>query len=217
MSNAMDIARKLIDGGITHSHILQDMGECGQNNPHHYGSVWEHTLDVIHVIDSMEENGTNLHPYMYVAGLLHDCGKPYIKAINPKTGFDTFYGHEKLSAALAEYIIKTDDDFKYMSHDDIEFVCKLIKHHDLAMHMTITGEGDKYNLPVTSQNVQKRIDEFKLTKYELINLLYLCEADIMAQSKVAKIGNLTTTRKDKLAVVNAIRRVMEDNDLQYCE
>ena len=205
MSNAMAIVENLIDEGITFSQVITAMMECGQNNPHHYGSVWEHSLDVsLYFPDKTR--------ILQIIGLLHDCAKPFVKVTS--NGRDHFYGHEEASAKLTKYLIETDADLTDYEND-VEFICKMIRHHNLGMIMTV--KGDDHLIKVNAENLQTIINDYKLNEYELKTLLLICEADIMAQARVAVTDNGEVTRNDKLEILNAIHKVMQENDLQYCE
>ncbi len=63
------------------------------------------------------------------ATLLHDVGKPASRAINPKTGQTTFYGHEKIGAALSQQILER----LKLSGDEVKYVSALVKAHMLPL------------------------------------------------------------------------------------
>ncbi|MCQ2481469.1 MAG: CCA tRNA nucleotidyltransferase [Clostridia bacterium] len=69
---------------------------CKQNNPYHIYDVWEHTSVTV-------ENATP-DPEIRLAMLLHDIGKPVCKTTD-ENGTDHFYGHEKVSAEIAEQVL----------------------------------------------------------------------------------------------------------------
>lgn len=72
-----------------HSHVEYD-----QHNPHHSMSLGDHCISV----------GYKLHeiPVMFYAGLLHDCGKPFVKEFKKRNGDDTsiahYYDHQNVGA-----------------------------------------------------------------------------------------------------------------------
>lgn len=74
-----------------------DSVNTAQNNPHHIYDVKGHTLAVV---KAAEEMGCDED--VILAAYLHDVGKSAVKAINPKTGFDAFFGHPKKSIEVAE-------------------------------------------------------------------------------------------------------------------
>lgn len=177
--------------------IFKEMAACSQNNPHHYATVLIHTIDAVKYIKSTEPDNFTL----LIAALLHDCGKPSVKAINPKTGFDCFYNHEKKSAEIAKEILEKE---RYHRHI-ISHICKVIEHHDLSMHMTTNpASANKYCLLVTQANIQKRIDDWQISYKEYQDIIKLCTADVMAQSEIADMGFCKTTRQEKLEVISAI-------------
>ena len=177
--------------------IFKEMATCSQNNPHHYGHVLRHTIDAIQFIKSAEPGNFEL----IIAALLHDCGKPSVKAVNPKTGFDCFYNHETKSAELAKSILEKEGYHRHI----IRHICNVVKHHDLSMHMTTNpASANKYCLLVTPENIQKRIDDWQISYEEFQDILKLCTADVMAQSEIADMGFCKTTRQEKLEVISAI-------------
>lgn len=169
--------------------IIKAMRECTQNSPHHYGTVLEHTLDAMkYVKENFDES-----IILMIATLLHDCGKPYVKAVDKKTGFDCFYCHEGRSAFIAEEILRK----KGFPQKIIKRVYNVIKHHDLSMNMTLDKEREnKFCLFVNKENIQKRIDEWKISKEEFDDIIKLCRADIMAQTE--------NTREEKKKVLDEI-------------
>lgn len=68
-----------------------------QNNPHHIYDVKGHTLAVVKAAEDM-----GCDEDVILAAYLHDVGKSAVKAPNPKTGFDAFFGHPKKSIEVAE-------------------------------------------------------------------------------------------------------------------
>lgn len=169
--------------------IIKAMRECTQNSPHHYGTVLEHTLNAMKYV---KEN-FNEDIILMIETLFHDCGKPYVKAVNKKTGFDCFYCHESRSAFIAEEILRK----RGFPQKIIKRVYNVIKHHDLSMNMTLDKEREnKFCLFVSKENIQKRIDEWKISEEEFDDITKLCRADIMAQTE--------NTRKEKERVLDEI-------------
>ena len=102
--------------------ILAAMGheDINQNNPHHFGSLGEHTDAVV---GALPETSTNK---LRAAALLHDIGKIETKSINPKTGNDQFIGHATKSVAMIdEYNLLSG-----FSDDEAEYIKELVRLHD---------------------------------------------------------------------------------------
>ncbi len=76
---------------------LRPMKGCGQENPYHCFDVWEHTLRVVDNVPNEKE--------LRWAALLHDCGKPAVKAFGPD-GVAHFYRHEPASEKLAAQVLE---------------------------------------------------------------------------------------------------------------
>lgn len=111
--------RLLYELGLT-KHVLPEfdaMMQCEQNSKHHMYSVGEHT------IISME----NVPPKRVIrlAMLLHDTGKPETKTIG-KDGYNHFYGHQKISADIANKVLRR----LKMDNDTRNKVVRLVRYHD---------------------------------------------------------------------------------------
>lgn len=75
--------------------ILPMIG-CNQQNPHHKYDVWEHT---IHAVGNVPAE-----PFLRLAMLLHDIGKPACKTID-ENGIGHFYGHPAKSVEIARNML----------------------------------------------------------------------------------------------------------------
>lgn len=111
--------------GITAA-ILPEFDRCmetAQNNPHHKYSVGEHTIVSI----------GNARPdrILRYTMLMHDMGKPSCKTTDEQ-GIDHFYGHQEVSAQMANDILrrlKSDNETR-------RSVSKLVRYHDLTCGLT---------------------------------------------------------------------------------
>ena len=121
--------------GIT-AVILPEFDRCmetAQNNPHHKYSVGEHTIVSIR----------NARPdrILRYAMLMHDFGKPSCKTTDDQ-GIDHFYGHQEVSARMANDILrrlKSDNDTR-------KSVAKLVRYHDLTCGLTAKSVRKAINL-----------------------------------------------------------------------
>lgn len=87
------ISLKLMD------YVIPELIECAgfeQKNPNHNKDVFNHIMEVL---DNIEKD-----PYLRLAALLHDIGKPRCFTVD-ETGKGHFYGHHKKSAEMAESIL----------------------------------------------------------------------------------------------------------------
>lgn len=91
-----------------------------QHNFHHIYTVWEHTAAVVEAIPPV--------PYLRLAALLHDCGKPGTFFMGDD-GVGHFYGHHKLSTAMAEKIL----DRLKADKDTVNRVTALVRRHDTPL------------------------------------------------------------------------------------
>ena len=90
---------------------------CKQHNPHHFGTVWEHTLAAL-------ENSKPELP-VRLAVLLHDIGKPGCFSLD-ESGIGHFYGHAAESSRMADEIcrrLRMDNAIRTR-------VTTLIRYHD---------------------------------------------------------------------------------------
>jgi tRNA nucleotidyltransferase (CCA-adding enzyme) len=89
---------------------------CDQNHYHAF-DVWTHTMRCVDACrtDSM----------LRLALLLHDVGKPEVRAISDKTSDFTFYGHEVISARIADRICER----LRLSTDQRRVVVDVVRHH----------------------------------------------------------------------------------------
>ena len=104
---------------ITAPELAQTQG-CAQNRYHRF-DVWEHTL---RTLDRIPPNSLVLR----LAALLHDIGKPSVRAVHPQTGDNTFYGHEIIGANMADALMRR----LRFSNDLRDQVTALVRHHIVA-------------------------------------------------------------------------------------
>ena len=99
---------------------FDEMMLCEQNNPNHCYSVGEHTIHSLMEIAPEKE--------LRLAMLFHDIAKPRLKKTD-KEGIDHFHGHPKLSAEMADEILKR---LKFDNHT-IDVVSRLCACHDMRI------------------------------------------------------------------------------------
>lgn len=148
--------------------------ETGQNNPHHYYSVGEHTLHGMMQIKDESEKLKDLR----LAMLFHDLGKAQTKTVDAD-GIDHFHGHAAVSAEMAKTILRR---LKF-DNDTIKIVNKLVYYHDYKII-----EEPKY--------VRRAINRIGEDIFPL--LLEVKQADFMAQSdyqREQKAESLSKVRK----------------------
>jgi putative nucleotidyltransferase with HDIG domain len=90
----IDLTEKQIK--LVHDELVKG-GE--QNHPFHEYNVYGHTIAVTNAaIGYKQLNNIDVVKCAY----LHDVGKARTKAINPKTGYDSFYNHARESLVFCE-------------------------------------------------------------------------------------------------------------------
>jgi tRNA nucleotidyltransferase (CCA-adding enzyme) len=140
-------------------HIIPEFESCyntRQNNPYHVYNVADH---IMHTVESVS-NTAILRWTM----LLHDIGKPSRLTTDDK-GVDHFYGHQEVSAELAEVILNR---LKF-DRESIRKITRLISFHDIDIFDT-------------DKSVRKVIS--KVGEDLFLELLEVQRADAMAQNKI---------------------------------
>lgn len=140
--------------GIVIRHVIPELDTCygvAQNNKYHHEDVFSHIISTLY-------NAQNSHEfpdawsdqYVRMALLLHDIGKPSSKTTD-ENGYDHFYGHAKVSAEMAEKILRR---LRY-SNKFIDTVVELILNHDVEFvptkpcarrHLNRLGEEQLHRL-----------------------------------------------------------------------
>ena len=106
--------------------------EISHNNPHHTLSIGEHLLVAYDYMKYKTDDER-----LIVSALLHDCGKPDVKAFIDSKGEECdiahYYNHESVSAYKALFYLR--NMYPEWSDKDILYVSLLINlhmHHHLA-------------------------------------------------------------------------------------
>ncbi len=143
---------------------LIPMFDFPQRNPYHCYDVWEHTIQAVQNIPAK--------PVLRLAGLFHDCGKPATHSVDYDLNglpIDHFYGHETMSAKLAEKALlrlKADNRTKDM-------VVYLVKHH---------GDTILSNKKSVKRKLAKISYEFDDVRSAFDMLIMVKRADVSAQA-----------------------------------
>ena len=167
------LLRTAYEAGIT-AMFLPEFAQCmetRQNNPHHCYTVGEHILKSMELI----RNDRILRLTM----LLHDVGKPACLTTDEQ-GIDHFYGHQEVSASMAQAILKR---LKY-DNDTIRKVVKLVRCHDMQIRLTAPA-------------VRKAVVKIGEDLFPLF--LEVKQADLLAQS--------TYQREDKQEILDEVKRL----------
>ena len=184
--------------GIT-AVILPEFDRCmetAQNNPHHKYSVGEHTIVSI----------GNARPdrILRYTMLMHDMGKPSCKTTDEQ-GIDHFYGHQEVSAQMANDILrrlKSDNETR-------RSVSRLVRYHDLTCGLTgksvrkaisLIGE-DLFPLYLEVKDADTRAQsdfrfQEKMDYLEEVRLLY---RKILEEGDCLSLKDLAVNGKDLIA------------------
>lgn len=182
-SSPTSAIRMLIETNLV-VHILPELKYtlCMSQNEYHSKDVYNHILDVVD-----HSKPTALHR---LAALLHDIGKVNTRTIDEE-GVVHFYGHEKLSAIIAERVMK---ELKF-STSDIDLVVSAVREHML------------FNKGCSTKTLRKK--RMELGEEKWMFTLDLCEADRLSHvdsdiTAIKEARTLTALEKpivkDKLPV-----------------
>lgn len=99
---------------------IQNMIGFDHKHPHHHLDVWEHTLEVICNLNTLDLE-------LNIAALLHDIGKPYCYQ---EGDVRHFHGHPEVSEKITrQVLLKIGFDLSF-----IERVSYLVKTHDTPIN-----------------------------------------------------------------------------------
>ena len=125
-----------------------------QNNHHHSLSIDRHCYKVYKVIKEQSKDISLLW-----SALLHDIGKDFCRSTNVDTLYDSFYGHELVSAQIAFSILNNLN----IETDQILEIADIIQNH-----MRVLNCGEK-----GLERLKKRVGDDRFNK-----IMFLHEADI---------------------------------------
>lgn len=116
------LAMKLLRNTGAMHYVIPEMEQTYDmsQNHYHFGTVWEHTMSVLHKMES-----SDLH--LRMSALLHDIGKVRTRVVS-EDGKIHFIGHDTASAEMVEGILRY---LKYPT-DFIRNVQFLVKYHMCA-------------------------------------------------------------------------------------
>lgn len=153
---------------------LAPMVGCAQQHPYHRYAVWEHSVRALGQIPA--------DPVLRWAMLLHDSGKPACKTVD-ENGVGHFYGHPKVSRAIAEQIARR----LRFAGGQAARILLLVEQHDRPL-----GDSDKL--------VRRRLAQIGEARFR--DLLAVKKADAVGQETHPEdIGLLLETERRLAAVL----------------
>jgi putative nucleotidyltransferase with HDIG domain len=118
---------------LNYPDIHSDLLQCNHNydkqdlNPYHLESdCWSHTMMVCKISELYDYDRV-----VQIAALLHDIGKPFSRKINPKNNHVQFFGHEELSALMAEDVLSLMVRDNIISNEEYIEIQELVLFHGL--------------------------------------------------------------------------------------
>lgn len=91
-------------------------------NTHHHLPLLEHSFETI---NNLQMKDSTMWPFLKIAALMHDIGKPEVWTIEPETSRHRFIGHDIAGENLAIEELKR---LKF-SRKQIDFISKMVLHH----------------------------------------------------------------------------------------
>ena len=178
--NCVSVIREYIEViGVFIPELLPTVG-FDQRNPHHLYDVFEHSLRTLGATDYDEA--------LRYAALLHDIGKVSC-FFTDENGTGHFYGHEKVSAEMADGILlRLKFDNKTRGR-----IVNLIKYHDIRTEPS-------------AKSVRRRIANYGYDGF--LDLLKLKRADAIGQG---------TDKDDRIALYAELEKIARElNDKDDC-
>ena len=160
---------------------------------HHHKDVYEHTLTVVEqAIDYEKDYGLEPDFTLRFAALLHDCGKPKTRKLEPGGGV-SFHQHDMVGARIAK---KRMQALKF-DNETIKSVARLIE-----LHLRFFGYGDQ---SWTDSAVRRYVRD---ADSQLIRLHALTRADVTTRNK-RKAERLSFAYDDLEARIATLREQEE--------
>ena len=205
--------------GVCIPELLDCVG-FAQQTPYHNFDVYEHTVRALAALPSCA--------YLRWAMLLHDIGKPRAFTLDAQHQAH-FYGHEKISAEMAERILRR----LRAGNKLIERVTLLIRHHDADLEPTepclsrwLNRLGDEALLQLIL--LQKADDSAKsaMVRFRMSNAdrLYALAEELVARGTCYSLKTLAVNGNDLLALGytpgaplgDALERLLQEVMAQRC-
>lgn len=186
------------------SEFLKTVDFGSQNNNNHQYELFEHilrTVDNVDINKLAEKDALKVK----IAAFFHDIGKPDVAALNEKTGQTQFIGHAKQSADIAKEILS---NIGY-NEQEIAELSFLIQSHDDFIPIGKKEDITEERISKVLVSAMKKTENYEPTISDFKNLIALCKADAMAQSKVIeKNGEIVDTQEDRLSRLDAIEEIL---------
>jgi poly(A) polymerase len=157
---------------------------CEQGDKwHSEGDVFKHTALVLENMEGLGETS----PLVFMAGLLHDIGKPYCQRDNGDGNF-SFYCHDVFGDTIAERILRRLS----FSNKEIKLICFLVRNH-MRMHSFAEMKLSKRRRLMSSPYFEE--------------LWMLCRADAMSAYPIDEVDRENSRKQlwDINVMVNKMR------------
>ena len=143
--------------------MITSMKACDQNNPHHFGNVYEHTKAALEYYVDKYAAEESVDEVVCYAIALHDLGKTVRKEVD-ENGVDHFYGHATISESMADEFVH-----QMYTDDDANKILRLIKVHER-------------NLPENKKSYKKFKEQLEEVGLSTLDFVDMREADLHGQA-----------------------------------
>lgn len=177
--------------------IVPEIEPCidfDQRNRYHIYDVWTHTAAAV--------ERSEPEPDVRLALMLHDIGKPFCFKTDDE-GNGHFYGHEKLSADIAENVMRR---LRFPA-EKIKRVSKLIKYHYVTpvnddkvvkRLLSTLGNEDYFLLMEVMKGDNRAKHRFCIERVQVIEAMQKRAERIISEDQCLRLSDLTVDGSDML-------------------
>ena len=195
-----DYLRTAYETGVTKV-VLPEFDACmetPQVHPHHCYNVGEHILKSLKEVPALKE--------LRLTMLFHDFGKPAALSVG-EDGKTHFYGHEKISADMANKILKR----LRFDNDTLRKVVRLVEFHDYGnsvvpdkcfIRRAINKIGEEifpYMYHIKKADILAQSDYHREEKLEALERSKELYQEIMEEAQCVSLKTLAVTGSDLIA------------------
>ncbi len=217
VSSHPELLRDAYEAGVTKVFLpeFDVMMQTSQNNPHHNGTVGEHTIRSVCAV-APDKN-------LRLSMLLHDVGKPECRT-EDEQHIHHFHGHCEVSSDMTREILRR---LKF-DNDTIHIVSRVVKYHDYnpllqksAVRRAMNKVGEDIFpmlFAVKRADIMAQSDYQKEEKLQYVDDLQKMYEDIIAARDCVSLKSLAITGKEVIqagmkpgkGIGQVLERLLED-------
>ncbi len=159
--------------------IFKEVEKIPPNTHHHLPLVF-------HLIETVN-NIRIKNPYLKIAALLHDIGKPQTWKIEEETGRHRFIGHEKVGAELARPILQ---ELKF-SKKQTDYIVKMIQNHIYPSQLMSSEDRTKSAMIRFVKRLYPDIEDvIELARADRLSARGEAVSDLMVKNNLSNLKEL---------------------------